>query len=473
MRSSRPRVALVWVAGSVTGTVPLPRGGFRLPGKNAGEWAKSATKRCGGFLHQAELRSAFAACLAFAVIGILLLVTGSACTDGADTPAEPTPDIEATQAIMSFTQQALEIEAERSELMAYFASLRDRVGIHGQAFAIEKYLVQGVPPTLVSAPPSGLKGMTFLRNRLLLLVSPEPMQSIKDTLVHIYNSEIEQAMTQEALLGEYGSAPETQQTQIQSDKTADWGQPVRKLVYPEITRENLDYWRRSVESSESGPIRDLFRYKVGTVWFGIQEFRQQAYIRWTEVLKEHDLDLVLDAPEGDSPQTPECIGEEAYGPEVTYVKLLGFNGRTPGEINQLSRGRPLHYVFRAKQRFGIYSELGLDAEACWEEFAPQVTKDLYEGAGQILSGLYQIGPEQRAQLGLTFEPGVSGDSEELQDLMYTALRSHMGYSGARRIADRLPIERQLWRQKVATGVTELPFLEWLGEKYGLGRFSGS
>ena len=115
-------------------------------------------------------------------------------------------------------------------------------------------------------------------------------------------------MTQAAVLGEYETVPETQ-----SDQTVDWGLPIRKLVYPEITRENLDYWRRSVESSELGPIRDLSRYKVGTVWFGIQEFRQQAYIRWTEILKEHDLDLVLDPPEGDSPQTPHCIGEEAHG----------------------------------------------------------------------------------------------------------------------------------------------------------------
>ena len=91
---------------------------------------------------------------------------------------------------MSFTQQALEIEAERRDLMAYFAALRGRVGIHGQAFAIERYLVEGVPPTLVGAPASGLRGMTSLRNSLLLLVSPEPMQPIKDALVHIYDSEI-------------------------------------------------------------------------------------------------------------------------------------------------------------------------------------------------------------------------------------------------------------------------------------------
>jgi hypothetical protein len=76
---------------------------------------------------------------------------------------------------------------------------------------------------------------------------------------------------------------------------------------------------------------------------------------------------------------------------------------------------------------------------------------------------------------LTFEHGVSGDFEELQDVMYYALRSaRYGREGSRRFADRLPIERQLWRKKVATGVTELPFLEWLGEKYSfLGEHFGN
>ena len=226
-----------------------------------------------------------------------------------------------------------------------------------------------------------------------------------------------------------------------------------------------------MESSELGPIRDLSRYKVGTVWFGIQEFRQQAYIRWTEILNEHDLDLVLDPPEGDSPQTPECIGEETYGPDATYVQQLGFEfGSTPEEVYQLGLGRSLHYVFKAKQRFGIFSELGLDAEACWEEFSPMVAKDInaaYEDARRIFNSLYRITPEQRARLGLTFELGVSGDIEELQDLVKSAMRSLTSRGAnpqllctrrvdsilvcgtASQFADRLPIERQLWVQDTA------------------------
>jgi hypothetical protein len=51
------------------------------------------------------------------------------------TPAS-TPDVE-REAILSFTLQALEIEAKRNDLIAYFAGLRKSVGIYGQAIANE------------------------------------------------------------------------------------------------------------------------------------------------------------------------------------------------------------------------------------------------------------------------------------------------------------------------------------------------
>lgn len=38
-----------------------------------------------------------------------------------------------------------------------------------------------------------------------------------------------------------------------------------------------------------GPIRDLHKYKVETDWYGVQEFRQEAYMRWAEILEEHKL----------------------------------------------------------------------------------------------------------------------------------------------------------------------------------------
>ena len=140
----------------------------------------------------------------FVAIAALLLMV-MACTPSSAPPAltplpntplallaptaNTTPDME-REAIISFTVQALEIEKKRTDLIAYFAGLRNSVGIHGQALAIERFFSTGVPATLRDAPPSGLEGMTTLRNRLLLLDTPQSIGPIKDDLLFIYTSEI-------------------------------------------------------------------------------------------------------------------------------------------------------------------------------------------------------------------------------------------------------------------------------------------
>ena len=206
-------------------------------------------------------------------------------------------------------------------MIAYFAGLRDSVGIHGQALAIERFFSKGVPATLTDAPASGFDGMTTLRNRLLLLDSPQSIEAIRDALLRIYDSEIQQALNQT-----------TQQVQIQPGMQANWGDPIRKLVYPEIASANLDQWRRLVEQPEVGPVKNLYKYKVETVWFGIQELRQQVYGSWAEILHEHGIApaeagiAIQNAPEADYRQTPGSTGEEAYGPSATYVNALGLGG---------------------------------------------------------------------------------------------------------------------------------------------------
>ena len=74
----------------------------------------------------------------------------------------------------------------------------------------------------------------------------------------------------------------------------------REMMYPrnparaEIASANLDQWRRLVEQSEAGPVKDLFKYKVETAWFGVQGFREQTYTRWAEILQEHGIDPTYD-----------------------------------------------------------------------------------------------------------------------------------------------------------------------------------
>ena len=116
-------------------------------------------------------------------LGIVLL-TGVACGGSSDTDD---PDREA---IIAFTQQALEIERKRSELMAYFASLRDTYGRYARASRISRSFLPGVPARFNDDKP--LEGMSSLWEKLLVLDSPQPLLAVKDSLIAIYETEIQQ-----------------------------------------------------------------------------------------------------------------------------------------------------------------------------------------------------------------------------------------------------------------------------------------
>ena len=399
------------------------------------------------------------------------------------TPAS-TPDLE-REAILSFNLQALEIEAKRNELIAYFASLSYSVGIHGQALAIERFFPTGVPPTLRGAPPSGIEGMATLRNTLLLLDCPQSIQPIKDALLHVYDSEVQQALNQSALweisgfalpgkytvdLGGLGD----QSVQIQSAMLVNWGAPIRNLVYPEITRDSLDYWRQLAEQSEVGPVKNLFKYKVETVWFNIQGFRQQTYSRWAELLQERGIDpieagvAVRNAPEGVYPQTPGSIGEEAYGPFFSYMNVLGIG---EGYLHFASLAQRLHDIFRMQQRVGIFAESGVENEPDWEVYVQLhggTVSEVGDEGRRLLGSVLRMTPEQREQAGLTFEPGAPGNIGELQDL----IRFGSAYRGglhADYLASRVPSMLQQWQmQKPQTAAgTLMPFLDYFASTFSL------
>lgn len=354
------------------------------------------------------------------------------------TPAS-TPDLE-RDAIISFTLQALEIEAKRKELAAYFAGLRDSVGIHGQSLAIERFFSTGVPATLRDAAPSGFEGMTTLRNRLLFVDSPQSMQIIKEALLNVYDSEI----------------------QLASDQ----------LAYPEITVDGLDYWRQLV--TDGGPGEHYYEYMVGTDWFGLQEGRQHVYALWADILKEHGIDpaglTILNTPETDIRQLTERFGEARFeAPFVTYFRVLGIGH--PNSIEgryHLSFSENLRDLFRMQQQVGIFTKSGIEPEPNWEAYVRLLggrSSEVSEEGERILKGILGMTHEQREEAWLTFEPGRPGNIEELQDFIRIGMRRELG-GGAESFAGLVPsmlIRWQLEKPQTAAG-TPMPFLDFLVDR---------
>ena len=180
--------------------------------------------------------------------------------------------------IISFTQQALEIEAKRSELMAYFAGLQDKYGQEGAAWIMWRFLFAGVPITaLLKDAPSDLEEMVSLQNKLLLLECPQSLQPIKDTLVYIYNSEVQLA---------------------ESDL---------KLIRPKDNKDNIGYFQQEFDrfdqqikqqkqkdpnyyNQQEFRMRDYYSFLLKSPWVKLQLLRRDVYIRWTEILREHGID---------------------------------------------------------------------------------------------------------------------------------------------------------------------------------------
>lgn len=178
------------------------------------------------------------------------------------------------QEIISFTRQALEIEGKRNELMAYFASLLDKYGPFGAAWAMELFLLGGVPTTAFpkDPPPSDLEGMASFRNKILLLDCPQSMQSIKDALDHIYNSEVELA-----------------ELEFRHDEEYPLRVPFflkngTRFVLPEVNQYNIELWQE-----KQFPTASSF---MEHPWVELQLLRRDVYTRWVKILQEHDIDLL-------------------------------------------------------------------------------------------------------------------------------------------------------------------------------------
>ena len=195
--------------------------------------------------------------------GYLLLLTGLLFLLG-NSVAGCTVDTEREE-IITFTQQALEIEAKRSQLNTFFGSLWE--GSSHQVWPTSVYYLPGVPQGFDkrnNTPRTDLEGMVSLRNRLLLLGCPQSTQSIKDALDQIYNSEINLAEL------------EFQQGQEYLYFLRYFSQ---RLVLPEVNIYNIEPWQARV-----GPT--FLNHPL----VKLQLLRRDTYTRWAEILREHGID---------------------------------------------------------------------------------------------------------------------------------------------------------------------------------------
>lgn len=205
--------------------------------------------------------------------------TASSIPAAAPVPtATPTPDLE-RQAIISFTRQALEIEGKRNELMAYFAG-SDRLEWVGVS-TIQWSFLSGVLADSYSAgrPAKNLEGMYSLRMNLLLLSPPEPLQAVKDLLVHVYDTEVQQAELETSLA----------ELDIPPSEGRLFRPALPRKVYPEVTKDNLEDWTQEARRYPVGsPMYDSLKGVLGA-WGQAQLLRQQVYVHWSEILREHGI----------------------------------------------------------------------------------------------------------------------------------------------------------------------------------------
>ena len=201
------------------------------------------------------------------ILFVALALLLAACGPTAPTPTPiPTVDPE-REAILAFTREALEIEAQRSELVAWFATIEPTT----LRFFVRLFL-PGVPEGYYHdrgwGPAKDLEGMSALYRRILLLDSPQSMQAIKDSLNHIYDSEIE-----------HGG------------------------LIPEVTKDNLDYWK--AKAAEYPPYSTTYNYymaRVDSSWGQLQALRRDVYTRWAQLLREHGIDPAKEGLTGLFPQ---------------------------------------------------------------------------------------------------------------------------------------------------------------------------
>jgi len=210
------------------------------------------------------------------VLLVLLLIVLVPLTGCGSSKVDTEVDTE-REAIIAFTGEALQIEAQRAELMEYFVDVDTRYGRLVQNFVMAEAFSGGV------LPPYELSGFNTLHPLVMALDSPQPMQIIKESLIYIYKTEWEEfekgkTKWRESLKGK------------EEDYLWEFG------VYPDVTMDNLDYLKQeaakpySPDSGEGLLEHSYFQHKVDNEWYKLQSFRRDVYTQWAQILKDNGID---------------------------------------------------------------------------------------------------------------------------------------------------------------------------------------
>ena len=188
----------------------------------------------------------------------------------------------------------------------------------------------------------------------------------------------------------------------------------------------------------------------------------------------------LEAEAGGDMATTEELAE---GPFTRYLKYRGV-GQAPGQIPFASRaGRYIQSQYgRAQQlrdvQFPLYSDLGLATRSPYEYATQFATTGARRQRGRdVLSTFYNMTPEQRQNLGYTFEPYYDEDEVGryegrnlgiLQGLIQQGRRHLGGSTAGDYLASRVPYMLDQWEAlQPSVGGTVTPFVDYLKSKFGL------
>ena len=307
------------------------------------------------------------------------------------------------EAIITFTRQALEIEGKRNELMNYFVTAKTELGAFAQRLIVNRCFSLGVKPdTYNYVPLSGFAGMYELQGNLSLLTCPQSLQPIKDTLLYIYNSEIQLHQSQCEIDNIYKRSKDSQLYLSSIPET---------FIWPEVTKDNIDYWKQMTNTVAIIP-HSYYLRKFESKWVNLQLLRRDVYIKWSEILEQYGLDKPV--PSGTSAVSPAIIStidkpEEYYGYLAIYLNALGLGGKnylTPEENYQKAQSSPLLSMFQIQQRLGAVKGYKLGV-IDWVDYAlPFVNgkANIKTQSANTLKEILNATQKTRELADLTFEP---------------------------------------------------------------------
>lgn len=187
------------------------------------------------------------------------------------------------QEIINFTKEAYVIELKGEILNLYsglYLSFRPYSPV-----AFDYYLNGMKLSDYLKIEPKAtedLDGMYSLKNKMALLDCPQSMQSIKDSLINIYESEIRQYQLSKAQSKSSNSNMLERPLVESSGGSVTTGEfPTTSLgdtsFYPQVNYKNIDDYKNNYSISKSE-------------WYRIQSFHHDVIVKWSQLLKDSNID---------------------------------------------------------------------------------------------------------------------------------------------------------------------------------------